>query len=329
MQKEKIYKKAFSLIELSIVILIVSILITGVLSTSISSINNAKIRVTNDRMAEIYKALGSYLVINKKLPCPASLILAKTDVNYGNPLGVAGTCTTSGVYLSTSGGATSLVYGMVPVKVLGLSSDMAEDGFGSKISYIVHKDFTTTWTSATGGHTTTAPYDPGAPIILIQENPSGVTNTAFAIFSLVSHGANKYGAFNALSTTQNARSADADEQNNDTGNVNNGANTADFNYTFISSSTNSDTFDDIVLFKTRTQVVQDFNAYSAIPCAAGMVTITGIPYNMPAGDYNQNVVSTSPACTAINPTYTHGPATAQIKCNAFGVWGTTTAVPCS
>lgn len=321
MQKQKIYKKAFSLIELSIVILIISILITGALSVSTANINNAKIKVTNDRITEIYKALGSYLVINKKLPCPASLILDKTNASYGIA-GTDGTCTASGIYFS---GATSLVYGMVPVRALGISSDMAEDGFGNKIAYVVHRDFTTAWTSSTGGHVATAPYDPASSIILIKENPSGSTSTSYAIFALISAGANKNGAFNATSTTRNARSADADEMDNDVGVIS--GNNADFNLTLVSTSANSDTFDDVVFAKTRTQMVQDFNAYSVIPCAAynpSDVTYGATNIVWPAGAANQVVVATT-SCPA---GYTGGTTKPTKKCGAFGVWEDGVVNPC-
>jgi prepilin-type N-terminal cleavage/methylation domain-containing protein len=43
--KNKKFKKAYSLLELSIVIIIVSILITGTLSVSVGSINNMKVKI--------------------------------------------------------------------------------------------------------------------------------------------------------------------------------------------------------------------------------------------------------------------------------------------
>ena len=128
-------KKAFSLIELSIVIIIISILISGILSSSITSINNAKIRNTRDRMAQIYQALGQYLVVNKRLPCPASIILLKSDADYGKEVGTDGSCSGTGIYQSSSN--ANLVYGMVPIRALGLVNEMGEDGFESKIAYII------------------------------------------------------------------------------------------------------------------------------------------------------------------------------------------------
>lgn len=70
---QKNNKTAYSLLELSIVILIISILISGVLTMSVGTTNNAKNKATNDKILEIYKALGNFLLTNKRLPCPASL----------------------------------------------------------------------------------------------------------------------------------------------------------------------------------------------------------------------------------------------------------------
>lgn len=133
-------KKAYSLLELSIVIVIISILISGVMTTAVGNINYAKTKVTKDRIQVLYKALGNFVATNGRLPCPAGLTVLKTNATYGTSIGAAGTCSGSGVYTSTAN--TNLVYGMVPVATLGLSKEMGEDGFEDKISYVVDKNFT-------------------------------------------------------------------------------------------------------------------------------------------------------------------------------------------
>ena len=316
-------KTAYSLIELSIVILIISILITGALSVSVRSINNAKIKVTRDRMAEIYKAMGTFLIANNRLPCPASLNLDKSNMSYGNPTGTNGTCTVAnGVIASTT--ATNLVYGAVPTKALGLSSEMAEDGFGSKFSYVIHKGFTTTIAATTGLHTTTAPYAPTAPIIQIKENPAATSSTQHAIFALISHGANKAGAYNANAITQNVASADTDEIDNALPTLTTST-TANFNDTFISVSSNSDSFDDIVFYKTRNQMIQDFDAMSVIPCSTTPFTDADARTYTPssAATYGQIVSATFPSnvnCVGAHDFWNHGAALPQVKCGIFGKW---------
>ena len=77
MKKKQVIKKnnktAYSLLELSIVILIIAILISGAMTMSVGTLNNAKNKATQDKIAEIYKSLGNFLLANKRLPCPASL----------------------------------------------------------------------------------------------------------------------------------------------------------------------------------------------------------------------------------------------------------------
>jgi prepilin-type N-terminal cleavage/methylation domain-containing protein len=310
---EKKFKKAFSLIELSIVIVIVSIMITGVLSVSVSSINNAKIKTTNDRMKEVYKAMGNFLLVNKRLPCPAAITKVKSvDSDYGAEVGGGSGCSGEGVYQSAT--VSTLVYGMVPVRALGLANDMAEDGFESKFTYIVDKDMTNTFEATpTLGNATfsTGTY---TSILTINDKPGGGTQaiTVDAIMALISHGANKSGAFNANSATQNTRSSNADELENDATTFDNAPTpkTAAFDIIIISSSADSDVFDDIVFFKRRNDFVQDFSSMFLIPCEGD--TDTGSFTANTSDVYYGQVVTSGSGCTS--------PAVRSRKCEAYGSW---------
>lgn len=308
----KNFKKAYSLIELSIVILIIAILITGALSVSIGSINNAKTKTTNDRIREVYKAIGNFLITNKRLPCPASLKKIKTvDTDYGAEVGAGSACAGVGVYQSLSSG--NLVYGMVPSRALGLSNDMAEDAFESKLAYIVDKNFTNTVETVPNFSNKTFATATYGGIITIDEKPSGITQvvTTDAIIAVISYGANKAGAFNSNAATQNTRSGDADEMDNDPSATFDDAptpKTADFNSTLISSSGNSDVFDDIVFFKRRNDFVEDFKVMFLIPCNGATTTTNFL--NSDSAYYGQIVYNS--ACIS--------PATQSRKCEAYGTW---------
>lgn len=309
----KIRKSAFSLIELSIVLVIIAIVIAGTLSVSTVSINNAKIKVTNERMKAIYQALGNYMVTNYKLPCPAPLILARDTTGYGVAVGTAGTCA-GGAGTLASNAQTAVYYGMVPVATLGLPADMGEDGFGNKMVYVVSGPFTdadypsTTLSDKFSSYAENA----NATIKILQVSTGNILDNN--IFALVSLGQNKYGAFNAKSTAQNtAASSDAYEQQNYVSNVNMGAHTADFgnitghaNRVVITySNPSSEIFDDIVFAKTRSQMVIDFNAMFLIPCASGG--------NYAAAYYGQVSYRTT-NCTV--PT----DVTPSKRCAAYGLW---------
>ena len=240
-------KRAFSLIELSVVITILSIVAVGILSISVGGISNNKAKTTNDRMSLIYRALGEYVLVNKRLPCPASIKEVKSSINYGVEGTAAGTCTAgTGVYSSTT--ATNLVYGMVPVKTLGLNNILGEDGYENKIAYIVDKSYTSTSTfsSATSG-------------ITIQKYVGGAvtTDTSSAIFAIISYGANKNSSFAATSAIQNTVATNIDEMLNDAISFNDGAKTAVFTQNLINFTERSPIFDDVIFYRTRDNFLKD------------------------------------------------------------------------
>ena len=335
-KSNKQIKTAFTLIEMSIVILVASILITGLLSASVGSITNSNIKLTNDRMREIYKSLGNFVAVKGRLPCPASLRKAKSvDSDYGAEVradgGGSDICVAGsdvGVYES-NGANGRLVYGAVPVKALGLASEMAEDGFGNKLVYVMNQDFAGGFANpvdfsaesfSVASNTALVaeendPQDPGG-VFTIQEKygASTATASAYAIMALISYGPNKSGAFNANAAQPNPSSADADEQSNYPSSYS--TTTAAFDDAFISESDSSDVFDDIVQFKTVKNFVEDFSLMFLMPCKNA--TGTGFAGTQDAY-YGQNVYGSD--CTpAINGNYTK-------RCEAYGRWVDTNVCP--
>ena len=324
---EKNRKNAFSLIELSIVIIIVSILITGAMSVSINSINNSKKKITKDRIAEIYKALGNYVLANKRLPCPAPIIDTKSVTStYGTAASTSLCASTAGV--SQSSTSPNLVRGMVPVKTLGIPLDMAEDGFGSKFEYIVDKNYTVASTGTTPsigagdfGTSSTANiiiYDKAGSSAVQLTTTSGTdesNNSNAAVFAIISFGGNKSGAYGFDSTSRNALSSDTEEAINTPTSLSD-----DTLYTNIlyASSGNSDVFDDVVFYKSRNSLVADFNALSLIPCLATTESLYGGTINWPLAWYDQIAVATSPTCASLG--YNAGSTEPTKRCGAYGVW---------
>jgi len=273
---QKTRKTAFSLIELSIVLVILSILIVGALSVSTAGISNAKNKITNDRLQAIYKALGEFMLAQSRLPCPADLTQVKTGAGYGAEVGSQGECSGTGVYASNN--QSDIVYGMLPVNALKLPSDMAEDGFGSKFSYIINRKFTKQEFSGAAASPTGFSYTAtdGTDMIKILEQPSA-NEIDGIVFAVIGHGMNKFGSFNANSSSQNSASSDGYEQQNYPSNIS--GSTADYGVisgqgtrvVITSTNTSSDVFDDVVLYKSRANLISDFNAMYLIPCAAQTV----------------------------------------------------------
>lgn len=309
------HKSAFSLIEISIVLLIIAIIVSGMLTVSTVAVTNAKIQLTKDRMDQIYKALGQYMLRSYSLPCPASITVTKNTTGYGASVTGAGSCIlTGGVFdAATMSGTTAVVYGMVPVATLGLTDEFAEDGFGSKFAYIVYKNFTQpeypTLTNL-GGFSYAAESTTASPAIIAM--PAATINSTQA-FVLISAGPNKYGAFNADSTIQNSSSgASTYELKNMLSNIS--GHSADYGIvaanpnvaTFAISESDSAVFDDIVMAKTRYAMIANFDAMFLTVCRS----FTGYTDAF----YGKIAYRTS-TCTAPNDYIIP-----SAKCSNFGNW---------
>lgn len=432
---KKRHKKAFSLIELSIIILIISIIAAGSLTVSKTIVNNAKIATTKAKMDTIYKALTAFIATNRRLPCPALLWVQKghtktgfSTINspysgvytfgygqeFGNVAGINGNncsgigpLTVGNVYTSSfpasfysnyvsdnptdnstnvrssadpvaeaailasvqasnSAAAFNLAYGMVPVATLGLDPDFAEDAWGTKIDYVVDTRFTTTSVDIMTGGELGFETTQGSPsqLNIVLYNGYGLngmglgsgndlesmdiqgpaTNSLLPYFNgillLISHGANKYGGFDAASTTQNPQSTIADEKLNSCGNpckatlpspgattnpVNGNASTIGaptpnsdtaFTRSFIVSSSSSG-FDDILLYKTKPQLLKDAGLEFA------MCDIVESAWNDGSGhrvSFNKTGGYGCSICTSTgNGNGTGGGK--QETCGRYGTWG--------
>ena len=258
-------KSAFSLIELSVLLVIFGVIVSGVLSISTASIINNKHRITNDNFKKIYQALGVFLLNNKRLPCPASLTKNKiSDNDYGNEVA---TCQGQGVFQSNNN--SNLVYGAVPVKALGLSNDLMEDGFGSKISYVIDKRFAIANESQINFANATFATAPSNNNIIIKHKTltSEAIISADGIMLLISHGSNKAGGFVAENSEQLPRLTDNYENENSITNaVNSNPSTADYDNVFFNAVFGSLTFDDLVFFKSKKNFVDDFRAHHLTAC---------------------------------------------------------------
>jgi len=327
-------KKAYTLIELSITILIISLLMAGVFSFATGSINNAKSALTTQRRDEIYESMGTYLMVNKRLPCPASILTSKVnDANYGQEVGAGTGCEGAGVYKSSTSG--NLFFGGVPIRALNLSSEYAEDGYGNKFNYIIDRRFTYNFIATGSTLNDVGPSfgtaDLALNVIAIKERQTKEQTDASLspvslieeppIFVLLSAGENGLRAFNAESGLQNdIDSTDPEEVNNQiTGFIDSASPpTAVFDNIFIVKSLVSDNFDDIVFYKTRSDFKAKFSAERLIYCK-GSDDMVGLGYTKRSLYYDQYLYAQA-KCT--NPISTD-PLTYVIKimrCQIDGEW---------
>ncbi len=248
--KFKKLRSAFSLTELSVVVLVASAVLVGILSVQTSSNSTNKIKVTNDRIGQIYKALKVYSGAHKRLPCPASIAIPKNDATYGSEISCA---------------ADTVVYGMLPVKDLNLAAAFAEDDYGNKLVYVIDSTFTVATTPSKF-------VDQEGDIVVSRYSSSLGVEESNAIFAVISRGKNQRGAVSSLATTEINAPTDVDE-------LENMPSGSDAN--LISGTNRSGTtFDDLVFFKNKKYFLADANLttlqdQNLVGCTTGYTRVGG------------------------------------------------------
>ncbi len=273
--------KGFSLVELSVVLTVIGVTLSGALTLAIQKTESDKIAETNKKMDAIEKALELYLIPYWGLSfvCPADGTLTTASSSYG----VAGTASSTGCAnnnFNNSGSGGNVYAGVVPVKTLFLPDDYMFDGWGRKFTFVIDYRFANNrWTNAAcnvgkpAGAVACFKYTSNGSIQINDSTGTAITTTA--VYVLISHGKNGNGAWKHDVGSRLAASADAGEMSNA------GNDSGAFDNIFVQKDTTS-TFDDIVRYKTKTNILSSANAVtdSAICNAAnGQVysTISPLP----------------------------------------------------
>ena len=252
------FNKAFSLMELAMVVLVLGLLTAAALKYSTARLDSDNIATTNNNLDIIEQALLNYRIAYNKLPCPALITDAENTASFGteydnSALGIgSGNCT--GASFSD---ASNTVYGAIPTKTLQLPDKYAYDAWGKKILYVVDKRITT--------YNSFLTYPISNNIIgSITIKDTAATNiiTSNAIYALVSFGKDGHGGYvrnpSASALVYNAGANNGDELQNC--HCTSAAAAATYDNIFIQSPKNYTSgnfgnpayvFDDIVRFKTR------------------------------------------------------------------------------
>lgn len=316
--------RAFSLLEMSLVLIIISVILSGGLNMATSNLEKARNNVTKERIEEVYKNLGVFLATTKRLPCPSSLKLSESDANYGKEsLNSYGNCTnnnssTENSFVSSSNG--DIIIGGIPNKALNLGNDFAKDGFGNRLFYVVDKNFI----SVSGAKNVADDV-----FLEIHEKVNTVNqlitnNIRLLIYSTGANGKGGVVASNAVKIT---KSTDADEAENDVPLASLSTNIIDFNNVLFSRSEGNENFDDIMFYRTRNQILQDANLLDLLECQTVTENITygaGINFTWPAAKYNE-IVSSGISCPS---THLKGVLKPTKRCGLFGQWQSGIINPC-
>ena len=120
------YGQGFTLVEMSVVLVIIGLVLSLGLGALNAFLGSAASKATSTKQGLIKDALVAYLGANKRLPCP--------DVP-NNTNGAVDGSGVSGVEDRVGAGTCIAAVGVVPYASLGLSRDLAEDGWGNYVSY--------------------------------------------------------------------------------------------------------------------------------------------------------------------------------------------------
>lgn len=261
--------QGFSLTELSVSLSIIAMIAGSALSVALTSNLHANTVQTESKLNKIDEALAGFVALNHRLPCPADGTLSPTAAGFG----LEGTPSASGC--AGANFHSNTVYGgVVPTRSLQLPDEFMLDGWGRRISYAVDAPFTNNDITNSDCDGTTSSFcfidttEDNATITVLDA--SGTARTSHALYVLFSHGENGHGAFlktggttrvNAYETGNPWRNGGFPGELENTHYSNNGEiNT--YNAIFVAKSfsrdeaTHSDYFDDLVHFKTKSQLVK-------------------------------------------------------------------------
>src|SRR5687768_4940258 len=116
-------QRAFTLIEVLIVLLIFGVLIAmaAVITRAVTAAQKRSLSAT--RMSTVDAAIVQFVMQQKRLPCPSDGTLVASHNNAGIEMRAAGACT------------NNQQHGVVPWRTLGLTEIDTNDGWDRRLSY--------------------------------------------------------------------------------------------------------------------------------------------------------------------------------------------------
>jgi len=190
----------FSMIELAVVLTIVGIVMSMVLPMLGAMEIRQRTTTTVQGLHNIEIALRSFIVQEKRLPCPALPNLSKSNPNYGFEASTPGNCDSATISGNTA-------HGIVPWRTLDMSSGLI-DGYGQRFTYAVlqaatiEQAFENTLTGQ----------------ILVFNNeatPVQINNGNNSIVLVMSHGKNGYGGYLPGGNRKTLPSSTPEQENTD------------------------------------------------------------------------------------------------------------------
>lgn len=245
--------RGFSLVELSVVLTVIGITLAGALDLIIKKTESDKEDETAEKIQLIEDALDVFLANNKRIPCPASGANLLASAAFGLD---ADADHLDGCEDSSDFSSSDVYAGVIPIKELNLSDEIMFDGWGRRMTYVVDMNFANNITTNINCDDVISEIcfqhkDNGSIII---NDATGAPIESNAVYAIISHGKNGFGAWKyeyVAASPRLAASSDTDEQDNAGDDK-----SATFDAVFVDAASTS-TFDDIVSYRNKSQMLTD------------------------------------------------------------------------
>ena len=226
---------AFTLLELSVVLLISALLLIISFEGGKFVLVRNQLQATERKLDAIEKAMEIYVRANGHLPCPARMDNSD-GIEVSECYNINSTNETTGIHH-----LNQVVNGGVPVASLDLSYDYAYDSWGNKFTYSVYQPATKNIRSLEK--------DGSTKYLSIYENKIQSDNLISdnVLYTIVAHGKNKNCAYQARTGKMADCQSGPDYPNAGKSDKQN-----------VIYFPNNEVADDIVRYKTVTQLVTDY-----------------------------------------------------------------------
>jgi prepilin-type N-terminal cleavage/methylation domain-containing protein len=116
----RIRQRGFSLIEIALVMVIIGLALGGIVAALGPQLDNKNVNDTQLRIKQASEAIVAFAMVNRRLPCPASLASAGEEQWCTNAVGGCGAVITAPTAPPTHGRCANPNNGFVPARTLGL-----------------------------------------------------------------------------------------------------------------------------------------------------------------------------------------------------------------
>lgn len=262
--------KAFSLIEMAIVLVVMSIALGFGLSFFADKTDHDRIIETKKRITIIERALNAYMGSNQSIPCPAWGSLNETDSLFGVARSTSGSAWLCDQDSSFNGlRSNHMAWGMLPVTTLELDNKYAYDAWGHKFSYIMIEYCNANTTISATYNFASDTYCGGGGNALQINDASGSVVMSDGVMVIISHGKNGHGAFKTLGGNKRQVSynnvVSSDELENSHLSTDSITINPAINSIFVERSVNMNSdpskfFSNIIFFKNKQQLISSANS---------------------------------------------------------------------